>query len=77
MKKIRTTIFITWRENIKYFNNKFPTATQNSCRIKRTVKIEQDPQELWEVYGTCTIEGKKLIVVGWDNNELQINKLAN
>lgn len=76
LEKPRTAsakIYITQRDNERYFSNKFPTARDGFCYITRKVTIIPDPQEIWDdgEYGIIKASGKTLIVTG-EPEEMEI-----
>jgi len=67
---MKSEIYITQRDNDKYFNQKLSTYKTGFCKIVRNVSLEQDPYAVYGVgeYGTITVYGQKVVVVRSDLN---------
>jgi len=62
---MKAKIYITQRENDKYFNQKLPTWRHGFCEILRNVTLGKDPYDVYGdgEFGTITVYGRKVYVV--------------
>ena len=67
---MKTEIYITQRDNDKYFKQKLPTYKTGFCKILRNVTLEKDPYAVYGEgeFGTITVHGQKIVVVRSDLN---------
>jgi hypothetical protein len=70
---IKTDVYVTSLDNMKYFQGKLPTARNGFCFINRVVTLCADPHEVYadDKYGTIVVYGRKVIVTG-DINRMKI-----
>jgi hypothetical protein len=63
---MKSQIYITQRDNDRYFKQKLPTWRNGFCYIERKVTITPDPSDVYSEgeYGYITINKAKVIVVG-------------
>jgi len=63
---MKSKIFISQRDNDKYFKQKLPTWRNGFCEIVRNVTIEPDPHGVYEdgEWGYITVYGRKIYVTG-------------
>ena len=61
---MKSKIFITQRDNDKYFKQKMPTWRNGFCEIVRNVTIEKDPHNIYldGEWGYITVHGRKIYV---------------
>ena len=72
---MKTKIYITHEDNIKYFRGTLPTWRHNFCYISRVVKLGEDPQGIYDgygEYGTIRHKWKRITVVGNVNAVMEI-----
>ena len=62
---MKAKIYITQRENDKYFNQKLPTWRHGFCEILRNVTPEKDPYDVYQdgEFGYITVYRRKVYVV--------------
>lgn len=64
-------IFVTQKDNDRFFNQKLHTYRNGFCYINRKVTMSKDPYEIWDFYGTVkTPNGNKIVYsndgVNWE-----------
>lgn len=64
MATLKAKIYVTQRDNDKYFNQRLPTFRKGFCEITRNVSLELDPNGIWQPgeYGFITTNNRKIIV---------------
>lgn len=62
--KVKARIYITQRDNDKYFGQKLSTFRNGFCWIERMVTFEQDPSGVYPEgeWGYITVAGKRVYV---------------
>lgn len=62
-------IYVTQRENDKYFDQKLPTLRNGFCYIERKVTFTKDPAGIYDEgeYGYISVKGQKIAVVASGN----------
>lgn len=65
-KSVKAKIYITQRDNDKYFRQKLPTFRSGFCYIERVVTFSPDPHQVYgeDEYGYILIAGSKVEVCG-------------
>ena len=63
---MKSKIFITYPDSYKYFKSKLPTGQKGYCEIMRNVNVEQDPNNVYDNWGTIEAYGQKLSVYAHD-----------
>lgn len=66
-------IYVTQRDNDKYFAQKLPTFRHGFCYIERKVTFTEDPHGVYGSgeHGYIKVGGKQVFVVG-DSKEFEI-----
>ena len=61
---MQAKVFITQRDNDRYFKHKLPTWRNGFCEITRNVTIEKDPHGIYldGEWGSITVYGRKIYV---------------
>lgn len=64
--KVKAKIYVTQKENDKYFAQKLPTFRNGFCYIERIVTLEKDPSEVYSEgeWGYITAGKQKIFVCG-------------
>lgn len=64
--KISAKIYVTQKNNDKYFDQKLPTFRNGFTYITRMVTLEDDPDGVYDhgEYGYITVNQKKVYVLG-------------
>jgi hypothetical protein len=72
---MKSRIYITQKDNDKYFKQKLPTFRNGFCYIERVVTFEQDPTNSFDEgeWGYITVSKQKVFVFG-DKNSFEIWK---
>lgn len=62
--KVKAKIYITQRDNDKYFRQKLPTFRNGFCWIERMVTLEKDPSGVYfeGEWGYIMVGNKKVFV---------------
>lgn len=62
--KVKAKIYITQRDNDKYFGQKLPTFRNGFCWIERMLTLEDDPSAVYfkGEWGYITVAGQKVYV---------------
>ena len=63
---MKSKIYVTQRDNDRYFGQKLPTFRNGFCYIERVVTIEPDPSGAFDdgEWGYITVGKKKVYVFG-------------
>jgi hypothetical protein len=63
---MKSKIYITQRDNDRFFKQKLPTWRNGFCYIQRKVTLESDPHDVYPEgeYGYITIGKVKVTVIG-------------
>lgn len=61
---MKAKIYITQRDNDRYFKQKLPTFRNGFCYIERNVTLEQDPNNCFDQWGYITVNNTKVFVHG-------------
>ena len=63
---MKARIYITQRDNNRYFKQKLPTFRNGFCYIERKVTLGADPDEVYAAgeFGYITVNGIKIEVIG-------------
>jgi hypothetical protein len=67
-------IYVTQRDNDRYFSQKLSTSRNGFTRISKKVTFEADPNEVYDEgeFGYITIGSQKIYVNSSGNNEFEI-----
>jgi hypothetical protein len=67
-------IYVTQRDNDRYFSQKLSTFRNGFTRISKKVTFEADPSEVYDEgeFGYITIGSQKIYVNASGNNEFEI-----
>lgn len=70
MKLMRSKIYITQRDNDRFFNQKLPTYRNGFCYIERNVTLTDDPGEVYPAgeYGFIAVKNAKVFVIKTGNS---------
>lgn len=71
---MKAKIYVTQRDNDRYFKQKLPTFRNGFCYIERSVTLTNDPDEVYTEgeYGYITV-GTSKVIVNKSGDSFEIN----